>query len=401
MTHATRGRRTGVRAVVPEQAGSPADLGDLVEPLRRYAAALVRDPHDAEDVVQETLTSVLAARDRLNLESTTGYAFAVARNLVRDQHRAAVRRRRHLPRLVDRTEPDQPDHIVIAEEERRALRAALERLPPEHRRLMLAHEVEGQPLEAVSGGRSTGAAAAQLVRARARLRLDYLLSLRRVELPTDRCRPVLLAMSAGDRRRQAALRAGQHVVSCRTCAELAPVLVHRERALAGWLPWVWGGAALAALLRLVRTHPLASGAAAAAVAGGTAVALTVSSPVPQPPDRQPALSIRGRAVAALTPAELAALAGERVYADRVRVLEVSADEGFWVGRPRDPVWVQLQVRGESRIGVQPGERLTFVGVLVAHGDSFVRRLDLPPEERDRLQRLGTHVRVAPARISVG
>lgn len=390
-----------MRAVAPEQDRSPADLGELVEPLRRYTRALVRDPHDAEDVVQETLANVLAARDRLDLESTTGYAFAVARNLVRDQHRTAVRRRRHLPRLVDRSEPEQPDQVLIAQEERRALRAALDRLPPEHRRLMLAHEVEGQSLQDVAGGRSAGAAAAQLARARARLRLDYLLSLRRVELPTDRCRPVLLAMSAGDRRRQAAVHAGQHVVSCRTCAELAPALVHRERALAGWLPWVWGGTALAALLHLVRKHPVVSGAAATAVAGGTAVVLTASGPAPQPLDPQPALSIRGRAVAAMTPAELASLVGEPVRADRVRVLDVPADEGFWVGRRGDPVWVQLRVRGESRMQVEPGERLTFVGELVSHGDGFIRRLDLPREDHDRLQRLGTHVSVAPARISVG
>jgi len=39
-------------------------------------------------------------------------------------------------------------------------------------------------------------------------------------------------------------------------------------------------------------------------------------------------------------------------------------------------------------------------VLVAHGDGFVRRLGLPPGQRDRLQRFGTHVRVAATRISI-
>jgi hypothetical protein len=68
---------------------------------------------------------------------------------------------------------------------------------------------------------TSGAIAMRLARARATLRLEFLLAVRRVELPTDRCRLVLLALSAGDRRRQPKLDAAGHLDTCPTCAALA------------------------------------------------------------------------------------------------------------------------------------------------------------------------------------
>ena len=100
--------------------------------------------------------------------------------------------------------------------------AALAKLPAAQRRLLIEHEVLGVPTAgaALQQETTTGAVAARLSRARARLRLDYLLAFRRIQLPTPRCRPVLMAISLGDRRRQSALGAGSHLIACRTCAEL-------------------------------------------------------------------------------------------------------------------------------------------------------------------------------------
>ncbi len=78
--------------------------------------------------------------------------------------------------------------------------------------------------------------AAQLARARARMRVEYVLVLRGVELPSDSCRSVLLALSIGDQRRQKALDAGSHLLSCATCAELSEPLLARKRVLVGLLP---------------------------------------------------------------------------------------------------------------------------------------------------------------------
>jgi anti-sigma regulatory factor (Ser/Thr protein kinase) len=72
--------------------------------------------------------------------------------------------------------------------------------------------------------------AAQLNRTRARLRVEYLLALDDVELPTDRCRAVLYALSGGDRRRQREVDAGRHLLECEVCARLSEPLLERRPA---------------------------------------------------------------------------------------------------------------------------------------------------------------------------
>ena len=63
---------------VPEPTRSPGpgptsvafdDLVDLSGPLRRYVASLVRDPHDVDDVVQETLIRMWQATQRLEVRN--------------------------------------------------------------------------------------------------------------------------------------------------------------------------------------------------------------------------------------------------------------------------------------------------------------------------------------------
>ena len=75
----------------------------------------------------------------------------------------------------------------------------------------------------------------RLARARANLRLEFLLVFRRLSLPTPQCRPVLLALAAGDRRRQAQLDAVGHVATCPTCEELIVPMTERDRRVAAWL----------------------------------------------------------------------------------------------------------------------------------------------------------------------
>jgi anti-sigma regulatory factor (Ser/Thr protein kinase) len=81
----------------------------------------------------------------------------------------------------------------------------------------------------VSRQSTPGAVAAQLNRARAKLRVEYLLALEQRQPPTPHCRPVLLALSAGDRRRQRDLDAGGHLLACAWCAGLSEPLLDRRR----------------------------------------------------------------------------------------------------------------------------------------------------------------------------
>ena len=101
---------------------------------------------------------------------------------------------------------------------------------------MLRHEVTGTDLSTLAGEAdvSRGAIAMRLARARANLRLEFLLVFRRLSLPTSQCRPVLSAFAVGDRRRQAQLDAVGHLETCPTCAGLLKPMTERDRRVAGW-----------------------------------------------------------------------------------------------------------------------------------------------------------------------
>jgi len=57
--------------------------------------------------------------------------------------------------------------------------------------------------------------------------VEYLLALEQAEPPTDRCRPVLLALSSADRRRQREVEAARHLLECGLCARLSQPLLER------------------------------------------------------------------------------------------------------------------------------------------------------------------------------
>jgi anti-sigma regulatory factor (Ser/Thr protein kinase) len=153
-----------------------------------------------------------------------------ARNLVRSLATSEDRSRRHAHRLIDLREPMLPEEETLRREESRAITTALARLPQQDQEALVAHEVEGMDTATLASSRDStpGAVAAQLSRARAKLRVEYLLELEQAEPPTARCRPVLLALSAGDRRRQRELDAGGHLLACSWCARLSEPLVDRR-----------------------------------------------------------------------------------------------------------------------------------------------------------------------------
>lgn len=199
-------------------------------------------------------------------------------------------------------------------------------------------------------------------------------------LPTPRCRPVLEALSSGDRRRQERLGAARHLVSCRVCATYAPVLTRRQRALAALHPLVWAGAGAGAVWATMRRHPVRSGTAAVTTAvvlvAGT-VALTGpgrTSPTairsPEPTASAPATASGSVTLAGggrtLLPVDGSPLATGPVRAVEVLVESVPADEGVWIGDgPGRRLWVRLLAGGESRVAIRAGDRLSFTGEAVA------------------------------------
>ena len=114
-----------------------------------------------------------------------------ARNLIASMAQREQRARRNAHLLVERDESEDPDEETLRREETSLVAAALTRLSPREREILLAHEVSGMDTASLAAerGSTPGAIAAQLGRARARLRVEYLLAQTDTEPPTDRCRP--------------------------------------------------------------------------------------------------------------------------------------------------------------------------------------------------------------------
>jgi serine/threonine-protein kinase RsbT len=143
-----------------------------------------------------------------------------------------ARDRSHLlVEAVEAVEAETPGQDLVRQEDRSRLVDALANLPVADRDLLLAHEVEGQDTLTLAADRGStpGAVAARLNRARANLRIEYLLVEEKIDLPSDRCRPVLRALSLGDRRRQRELDVDRHVLGCPACARVrVRLLEHRS-----------------------------------------------------------------------------------------------------------------------------------------------------------------------------
>ena len=221
----------GVRVASAEPEPEESIL-ELVPLIRRVVGARIRDAHLAEDLVQETLARVMAARSRVEGDTLAPYAVVTARNLIASLAQREERARRNAHLLVEPGESGSLDEVTLRRDETSLVGAALSRLSPPDREILLAHEVDGVDTTALAAKRSStpGAIAAQLHRTRARLRVEYLLAQTGTEPSSDRCRPVLFALSAGDRRRQRDLDASGHLLSCDFCARLSTPLLERRPA---------------------------------------------------------------------------------------------------------------------------------------------------------------------------
>lgn len=218
----------------PSADGSPgrADLQGverLLPLVRRVIGARVANHETAEDLVQETLLRVMTASDRVEAGMLEPYAIATARNVVATMWRDRDREARNQHRVLDLSRPEAPDDHVLAAEENAAISEALARLDDQERSRLLDHEVAGRDTRSMANdtGTSAGAVAAQLHRTRARLRVEYLLALELDPPPTDDCRPALLALSGGSRRRQRELDVDKHLLWCAFCARVSRPLVER------------------------------------------------------------------------------------------------------------------------------------------------------------------------------
>jgi RNA polymerase sigma-70 factor (ECF subfamily) len=122
----------------------PARLGDHLDRLYRAAWALAGSREDAEDLVQETYTRVLARPRLLRNEDDLGYLLRTLRNTFLNRKRDESRRLRPGPLpdeldLVADPRAQQPEQALEAAE----LYAAIAALPDDFRDVLVAVDVAG------------------------------------------------------------------------------------------------------------------------------------------------------------------------------------------------------------------------------------------------------------------
>jgi RNA polymerase sigma-70 factor (ECF subfamily) len=122
----------------------PDLLRSHVDALRRAARRLTRSPHDADDLVQDTLVRVLARPRHVGPAGTGPYLHRALRNA----HVSALRRRDHRPVLA-RLEPADARLVAPAGQEpaeallAREMLAAIRALPAGQREVVAAVDVAG------------------------------------------------------------------------------------------------------------------------------------------------------------------------------------------------------------------------------------------------------------------
>jgi len=406
----------------------------VIEPiLRRVISGRVPAPA-VDDLVQETLLRLAGPAERLHGDELHSYAAVSARNAVASYHRAVARRSRAEASMIDLTQPDGPEVAVLDREEAETMRGALAGLDPSDRSLLESHHVEDTSVATLarSSDRTEMAVRLSLSRARARLRVDYTVARENAELPTSRCRPVLLALASGDRRAQERLAAQDHLETCTTCAALVAPSTGKHRPAAGLLPvlvlW-WKELSIAGR----RAVSIASAATAATAVAVVAVVASADDPEAASPPTPTTLTAPTTAGTAPTtaatppttgirvpttgvappsvpgqlrvpdgpllssPAGLAGATGQSVVAQDAPVIDVPADEGFWIGSDDGGrIWVQMVGGpGESPVTIRAGSTVTFTGGLVIeHGPEMPGAVGLAPgPEADELVAQGHHIEV--------
>ena len=129
---------------VMERTLDPARLGDHLDRLYRAAWALCGSREDAEDLVQETYSRLLARPRLLRNEDDLGYLLRALRNTFLNQKRTESRRLRTgpLPEQLDRVadrQALQPEAALEAHE----LYAAVAALPADFRDVLVAVDITG------------------------------------------------------------------------------------------------------------------------------------------------------------------------------------------------------------------------------------------------------------------
>jgi RNA polymerase sigma-70 factor (ECF subfamily) len=172
---------TLMEAFVPPEPGSFEQLMlPHLDAAYNLACWLLRDPHDAEDAVQDAFLRAHRALDRFRGADGRAWLLTIVRNVCYTR----LREKRREPEAVafeddlhgSTHDPAEANAVEWSEVKGGLLRRALEQLPAEFREMIVLHEIEGMSYREIAGvaGIPMGTVMSRLFRARARLQSELL-----------------------------------------------------------------------------------------------------------------------------------------------------------------------------------------------------------------------------------
>ena len=124
--------------------GSLTTALDDLQWLRRLAFTLARDSDEADDLVQDTLVTAWREPPRDLSRDVRPWLSTVLRNLWRMRRRSGARREQREQGAVACASTTQPEHELVRLEVLRTLVAALDRLPPGDRKIIVRRFFQGE-----------------------------------------------------------------------------------------------------------------------------------------------------------------------------------------------------------------------------------------------------------------
>lgn len=249
--------RLALRAAQGDQGAFEEIYGRYHQDLYRFCLAMVGNPPDAQDALQNTMVKVLRSlpgeKRQIKLKP---WLYRIARNEAVE----ILRRRRDSTEL----EPEQMPVAAVTEtaetrERLRTLLADLEQLPDRQRAALVMRELSGLDFDQIGTAFGSSAAVARQTLYEARL------SLRQLDAGREmRCAEVMQELSNADGRVTRRREIQAHLRTCVDCRAFRDDIADRREDLAALAPLPI--AASAGLLKGV----LGSGAAAGGIAGGAA-----------------------------------------------------------------------------------------------------------------------------------
>jgi len=118
--------------------------------LRNFIRRRVRNPGDAEDILQDVFSALVEAnRLLMPIDHITGWLYRVARNRIIDLFRVRTMESLEFEDLLPSSAAG-PDEEYARTALLEALEEALAQLPPEQREVFIGHELEGRSFKEMS-----------------------------------------------------------------------------------------------------------------------------------------------------------------------------------------------------------------------------------------------------------